>query len=167
MKILLKDSDLFFQSSKEDMKKDFIQVVVLTLVFSLLTTITIFEGLTTVKPAFDFIESFVAIFLSSLIGILIITAVLTEIIFKKISKKTFSKTLFVIGYAATPTFVIGWIPHGVVKLIAIIWSLIFVFNGLQVVMKKPQKDAALLVVVLCIILVALTLVSQNYLISPI
>lgn len=167
MKILLKDSDMFFHSNKEHLKKDLLQVIILAFAFSLLTTATMFAGLTTVKPAFGFIASLVAIFLSSVIGMLVIAFVLGLLLFRKADRKSFGKAFFVVGYAATPIFIIGWIPHGVVKLVAIVWSLVFVFNGIQIKTNKSQKESALLVIVLCIILAALTLLSQNYLISPI
>ncbi|MFA4820117.1 MAG: YIP1 family protein [Candidatus Aenigmatarchaeota archaeon] len=167
MKILLKDSDLFFEKNKNNLNRDVIQIILLTLLFSLLTTFTIYEGWTTTKLTASFAQSFIGIAIATVSGILILIVALMLMAFRKINRTCFDKTLFIVAYAATPALILGWVPHGIVKLIAIIWSLIFIKVGLEVKLKKSQKQATLVVIGIAIILAILTLITQTYLISPV
>lgn len=166
MKILLKDSDLFFETNKYNLNKDLVQIIALVLLFSFLTTVTIYAGWTTTKLTAGFAQSFFGIAIATASGILVLVASLMLLTFRKISRTCFHKTFFIVAYAATPALMLGWVPHGIVKLIAIIWSLIFIKVGLEVSLKKSQKQATLLVISVAIILVILTLITQTYLISP-
>ncbi|MEK6888249.1 MAG: Yip1 family protein [Candidatus Aenigmatarchaeota archaeon] len=166
MKILLKDSDMFFEKNKNNINRDAIQIILLAVLFSFLTTLTIYEGWTTTKLTTGFVQSFIGITIATVSGILILIVALMLMAFRKINRTCFDKTLFIVAYAATPALIIGWVPHGFVKIVAILWSLIFIKVGLEVSLKKSQKQATLVVIGIAIILAIMTLATQTYLISP-
>ncbi len=167
MKILLKDSDLFFKQNKAHFSKDFLQLAVLGMIFSILTALTIAGGWTTVKLTGGIIESVAVFFLSILAGTFIVSALLAVMAYRKLGSNSLKTAFFVIVYAATPVLILGWVPHGFVKAIGIIWSLIFVAVGIEVGMNKTQKQAIAITIALAVILALLTFISQNFLLSPV
>ncbi|MBI4170157.1 MAG: YIP1 family protein [Candidatus Aenigmarchaeota archaeon] len=167
MKILLKDSDLFFKKNKAHFIQDLTQVAVLGMIFSALSALTIAAGWTTVKLVMGIVESIAVFFLSILGGVFITSALLALMVFRTLDKESFKKAFFIVTYAATPALVLGWIPHGFVKLIGIIWSLVFVAVGIEVGMNKTQKQAVTITIALAVTLALLTFISQNFLLSPI
>ena len=166
MKILLKNSDLFFDKNKRNFWKDITQIVLLSALFSLLTTFTIHEGWTAGKLTAGFFESFVAIAIATISGMIILVIAAMLLTFRKIKRIYFEKILFIAAYASTPALIIGWVPHGFVKIVAILWSLIFIKVGLEVNLKKSQKQATLIVIGIAIMLAIMPLATQTYLISP-
>lgn len=166
MKLLLKNSDIFFDKNKHNFWKDITQLVVASVLFSLLTTFTIYEGWTASKLTAGFLESFVAIEIATISGMIIIIAATMLLTFRTIKKTYFEKMLFIIAYSATPALMLGWIPHGFVKIVAILWSLVFIKVGIEVSLNKSQKHATLAVIGIAIILAILMLITETYLISP-
>lgn len=165
--MLLKDSDLFFQSAKSRPTKDATQIIVLSAVFSFLTTVTIYSEWTSVKLSGSFLQNFIAIFAAVLSGMIIISCALMLLAFRKASRKDFSNSLFIIAYTSTPTLLLGWIPHGFAKLVGVVWSLLFIKVALEIGFNKTQKQSTLTAAGLAVALAALALITNTYLISPI
>lgn len=164
MKILLKDSDLFFQSHRENFRRDVAQLAVLVAIFSALTVISIEAGWTTVKLPAGLPESTTGIFLGTMAGAALLTAALSALAFGKTSRESLEKSFFILAYASTPAMLIAWFPHGLVKLIGVAWSLVFVAVGLQTSAKRTQKQSILITIGLAILIGILTYLFQNFLV---
>lgn len=56
-----------------------------------------------------------------------------------------TKTLQVVMYAATPFFLLGWIPY--ISLIGIVWSIILCIIGLQIIQSVPGWKAVAIILI--------------------
>jgi hypothetical protein len=167
LKILLKDSDLFFQNNGEKSRKDIVQALVFSGIFTALTVFTLEAGWTGVELASPPFEAFIGILGVTFGGQLIFSLLLSLLAYRKLDKSSFKKSFFIIAYASTPLLLIAWVPNGFIKLIGIIWTFNFIWVGIQHVAKKRQKEAFYVTLILGAILGILSAVTQIYLISPV
>ncbi|HLC67287.1 MAG TPA: YIP1 family protein [archaeon] len=164
MKILLKDSDLFFEKEKPSLCKDAGQAALLIVIFSALTTITFYVGWTKFAFSYGAGEAMVWITASTATGFLAVTALLSLIAFRRLDKKSFGDALFIMAYASSPIMLLAWAPHSVVKVVGIAWSIIFLKSGLEFYSKKPHKESILIAILTGAATIALAWVTEFYLI---
>ena len=164
MKILLKDSDIFFEKAKPSLRRDSGQALMLIIIFSLLTTITFYVGWTKFVFSLGAGEAMAWITASTATGFLAVTAVLSLIAYRRLDRKSFTDAFFIMVYAATPLMLMAWAPHSLVKIVGIAWSVIFIKVGLEIYSRKTHNESIAIAVLTGATAIALAQITEFYLI---
>lgn len=152
---------------EEFMKGFFPYYVVLLVIYAILSTI-VFAALGTmalsVVPgmaglgALGAVVLFVAAIVGGIIGLFIGGIILHIFVYLVGGRKGYMQTVKALMFAATPNFLLGWIP--IISIISSIWSLILVILGIrelhQISMGKAILAVVLLIIVVVIIVAAVT-----------
>jgi len=164
MKLLFKDSDIFFEKEKPSLKRDAVQALLLIIMFSAMTAITFYAGWVEFSFSYGTAEAMAWITASSATGFIAVTALLSLIAFRRLDRKSLRAALFLMAYAATPVMLLGWVPNGPVKIAGILWSVVFLKVGLETHSKKTGKEALLAAFLTGGAAIALAALTEFYLI---
>jgi len=128
---------------------------------------SIYFHLTPAKLVYGNIQTTLIIFSSLVVGFLLVALPFALIATRRINSKTYKQSLFVISYSSTPFMLFGWIPHAAVKIALLAWTFAFVAVGVHIVMKKEYKEALIVTAALLVLIAAMSIVSQNYILAPV
>ncbi|MDI6721448.1 MAG: YIP1 family protein [Candidatus Aenigmarchaeota archaeon] len=166
MKLLIDSPNGFFKRSKEDFLEAVIYMMLITAVFIVFNEASIRIGLTKYVPRVGIIESIIINYFALVTGFFQLVFVFSLLFARKFGLiKSYVKSFFVLAYAGTPIFLIGWIPFGIMKGIALIWAMFFLVIGINIKMNCTYKKSLLAALFIIAIVYAMIVLSRNEILS--
>ncbi len=167
MRVLLDDPVKFFRKKEEGLLRTIFYFMAFLLFFIIMNEAMVRYGFVKYQPVAGVFESIAinyAAVLSGFVLLSFITFVLSSMAGTKASLK---QSIFVIAHSSTPLLLLGWVPFSVVKVIALIWSVLFLTLGIKIKMKFDYRKSVTIAALVLVILFVVIVLSQNYIITPI
>ena len=164
MKPLLDNPNAFFKKKKFKLLDTILYFFMLSFIFVVMNELSIRTGFTKYETAVEPLHSILINYASILIGFIITVFVLSlylTILNKTKFKNNFSTIAGVIAYSITPLMFFGWIPFVVIKLMALIWSSLFIVIGFNIKLGMEYTRAVCVLLALLIITGLIVFISGN------
>jgi Yip1 domain len=166
IKFLIDNPYKYFKKQRAGIPESLAYAIIISAVFSVLNQLSIYVGITPAKLTYGHLETAGMIFSSLVGGFIIIPVLFALISYGHINKKNYTTAFFVLVHSATPFMLLGWIPHAAVKVALLTWSFAFIIIGVHIQMKKDYRRATLITVALLLIIAAMSIASQNFVLAP-
>ena len=166
MRILLDNPNGFFKKYRETFWESFAYMATVVGIFAVLNEMSIRAGLTNYVPKAGIAESLLVNFMGLVGGFFLLALIFSSVALKKYGfRRGFIKSFFLLSYASTPVFMLGWVPFAVVKAIGLLWALFFVMIGIKMKLGYDYRKSFFLTMFVIAIVYALILVSRNEILS--